>query len=144
MTRSVLAAAVLAAATACNSEVVWREHTAGPVTVQFPCEPKASGTVVKCMRSDGAEYALAVTSRSVPAEQELQEMTQYAETLPKAEVLKKGAFPLRWREVRQFRRLDSWLYFEDGKEYTVTVNYSTDALPKTAEEFFGKLVLKAK
>lgn len=140
MTRSVLAVAILAAA-ACSSKVTWREHKAGPVTLQFPCEPSSSGTVTKCMRSDGTEYGIAVTKRDVPAEQELKEMAEYASTLPKAEVFKGDAFPLRWREVRQFRRLDSWLYFKDGTEYTITVNYSTDELPPTAKEFFEKVAV---
>lgn len=143
MTRSVLAAGLLlTAAAACSSKPVWREHTAGPITMQFPCEPTTSAAVVKCMRPDGTQYALATVDKTISAEQELAEVAEYAKTLPKAEVFEASSYPLRWREVRQFRRLDSWLYYLDGKEYTVTVDYSTEALPPIGEEFFSKIKVK--
>ena len=138
MTRSILAGAFLLAA-ACSSKPVWRPHAAGPISMEFPCEPTASGARVKCMRPDGAEYALAIVDKTIPAEQELSEIAEYAKTLPKAEVFEATRFPLRWREVRQFRRLDSWLYYRDGKEYTATVDYSTEQLPATGAEFFSKI-----
>ncbi len=137
MIRSLLAAALVLAA--CNTKPTWRPHTAGPVTMEFPCQPTASAAVVKCMRPDGSEYALAIVEKTIPAEQELKETAEYAQTLPKAEVFEAAKFPLRWREVRQFRRLDSWLYYQDGKEYTATVNYSTDELPEAAKEFFSRI-----
>jgi hypothetical protein len=142
MNRSCLAALLVlaaAAAAACNSKPTWRPHTAGPLAMEFPCEPAASAAVVKCMRPDGTEYALAIVEKTIAAEQELSEIAEYAKTLPKAEVFEASKFPLRWREVRQFRRLDSWLYYRDGKEYTATVNYSTDDLPATGAEFFSRI-----
>jgi len=140
MFRTPLAAALLLAA--CSGKPTWKPYTAGPIAMEFPCEPTSSGTVVKCMRPDGAEYALAVVDKTIPADQELKEIAEYAQTLPKAEVFEATKFPLRWREVRQFRRLDSWLYFRDGKEYTATVNYSTDDLPATGAEFFSRIAVK--
>jgi hypothetical protein len=138
MTRALLAAAFLSTL-ACNSKPLWRSHTVGPIAMEFPCEPASSMATVKCMRPDGTLYAIAVVDKTIPAEQELKEIAEYAQTLPKAEVLEASRFPLRWREVRQFRRLDSWLYYRDGKEYTATVDYSTDALPATGSEFFSKI-----
>lgn len=137
MTRTLLAAAFLLAA--CDGKPTWQPHSVGPITMEFPCKAARSQAVVKCMRPDGSEYALAVVDKTIPAEQELKEIAEYATTLPKAEVLEGGKFPLRWREVRQFRRLDSWLYYRDGKEYTATVDYSTDQLPATGVEFFAKI-----
>ncbi len=137
MTRSLVAAALLLAA--CNTKPTWHAHTAGPIAMEFPCEPSASSAVVKCMRPDGTEYALAIVDKTIPAEQELKEIAEYAQTLPKAEVFEATRYPLRWREVRQFRRLDSWLYYRDGKEYTATVNYSTDELPEAGKEFFSRI-----
>ncbi len=139
MTRTLLAAVLLLAAAGCNSKPVWKPYSKGPVSLEFPCEPAETGARVKCMRPDGTEYALAVVEKTVPAEQELKEMAEYAANLPKGEVLEGSKYPLRWREVRQFRRLDSWLLFQDGKEYTITVDYSTDGLSEEAKEFFSKI-----
>lgn len=138
MTRTLLAAAFLLA-TACDSKPRWQPYSVGPIAMEFPCKPTQSQAVVKCMRSDGSEYALAVVDKAIPAEQELKEIAEYATTLPKAEVFEGTRYPLRWREVRQFRRLDSWLYYRDGKEYTATVNYSTDELPAAGAEFFSRI-----
>ncbi len=140
MTRTLLAAALVLAA--CNTKPTWRPYAAGPISMEFPCEPSTTSARTKCMRPDGTEYAFAVVDKDVPAEQELKETAEYARQLPKSEVFQDSKFPLRWREVRQFRRLDSWLYFRDGKEYTATVDYSTDALPATGEEFFSKIQVK--
>jgi len=141
MPRSLLVAALLLSA-ACNTKPTWRPHTAGPIAMEFPCQPTASGAVVKCMRPDGAEYALAIVDKTIPADQELKEIAEYAQSLPKAEVFEATRYPLRWREVRQFRRLDSWLYYQDGKEYTATVNYSTDELPAAGAEFLSRIKIQ--
>ncbi len=138
MTRTCLAAAALLTA-ACSSKPTWQAYSEGPVSLEFPCKPEKSVAVAKCMRPDGTTYALAVVDKTIPADQELKDISEYAKTLPKAEVLADGKFPLRWREVRQFRRLDSWLYYRDGKEYTATVDYSTDELPEAAKEFFSRI-----
>ncbi len=140
MTRTLLAAALVLLA--CNTKPTWRPHTVGPIAMEFPCEPTTTQARTKCMRPDGTEYALAIVDKTIPAEQELKEVAEYARQLPKSEVFDDTRFPLRWREVRQFRRLDSWLYYRDGKEYTATVDYSTDALPSTGEEFFSKIQVR--
>jgi hypothetical protein len=140
MTRTLLAAALVL--TACNTKPTWRPHTVGPISMEFPCEPTTTSAKTKCMRPDGTEYALSVIEKTIPAEQELKETAEYARLLPKSEVFQDSSFPLRWREVRQFRRLDSWLYYREGKEFTATVDYSTDALPATGVEFFSKIQVK--
>ena len=139
MTRSLLAAALVLAAC---TKPTWHPHTVGPVSMEFPCEPSTTLARTKCMRPDGTEYAMAVVDKTIPTEQELKEVAEYARTLPKAEVFEDSKYPLRWREVRQFRRLDSWLTYRDGKEYTATVDYSTDALPAAGVEFFSKIQVK--
>jgi hypothetical protein len=140
MKRTTLAAAaILLVASACNSKPVWKSYSKGPVTLDFPCEPTESGARVKCMRPDGTEYALAVVDKQIAPEQELKDIAEYASTLAKAEVMEGSKYPLRWREVRQFRKLDSWLYFQGDKEYTITVDYSTETLPETAVEFFSRI-----
>jgi hypothetical protein len=140
MTRTLLAAAFLLAA--CNTKPTWHPHAVGPISMEFPCEPTTTAARTKCMRPDGTEYALTVVDKTIPVEQELKETAEYARQLPKSEVFEGSKFPLRWREVRQFRRLDSWLFYGDGKEYTATVDYSTDALPATGEEFFSRIKVK--
>ncbi len=137
MTRTWLAAAALLAA-ACNTKPTWTPYSAGPVSMEFPCKPERSSAVTKCMRSDGTVYALAVVDKAIDPDQELKDISEYAKTLPKSELISEGRYPLRWREVRQFRQLDSWLYFRDGKEYTATVDYATEKLPETGAEFFSR------
>jgi len=143
MTRSALAAGLLLAI-ACSGKPSWKEYSSGAVTLQFPCNATVSAAVAKCLLSDGSEFALATVDKGIPAEQELTEMTEYVKGLPKSEILQGDGYPFKWREVRQFVKLDAWLWYVDGKEYTVSVTYASVDLPPLASDFFSRVKVKGK
>ncbi len=137
------AAAVLAlAAVACSSKPTWTEYKNGPITVQFPCAPETAAAATKCMRSDGTVYKLDVVDKSMSAEDALKEAKDYAEQAQKAELLQTDKYPVKWREARRSTGVESWLYFKDNKEYTVSVEWSTQAEPAEAAEFFSKVQMQ--
>lgn len=139
-----LAAVVLLGLTACGSrKVTWVPHDAGPIVVEFPCAPKTSGVAVKCMRTDGSEYALRTVDKGLPLDAELAEARDYVREIPKGEVFEDAAFPLKWREVRQFHTIDFQMYYADGKELTLSVQYPTPPAPKETAEFFARAKPKA-
>jgi len=145
MTKPSLAAAALLLLAACSgSKPTWKEHDAGLLTLQFPCDPSSSGTVWKCMRPDGSEYALTTIEKGLTPEDQLAQARQYMEAIPKGEVFEEKGFPLRWREVRQFGKFDFVMYYQDGKELTLSVAYTTPAPPPEAAEFFARVKVKAK
>ncbi len=147
MTQRLLAAVALLplALTACGDrKITWTTHEAGPLVVEFPCVPKESGVAWKCMRSDGSEYAIRKVEKGLPLDAELAEAREYMRAIPKGEVFQEDAFPLRWREVRQFTTIDFLMYYEDGKELTLEVSYPAPPPPKELDEFFSRAKLKGK
>ncbi len=124
---------------ACSGKADWQAHDAGPLTIEFPCAPSRSAAVVKCTMSDGSEYALATVDKGILPEEELAQIQEYLRTQPKVEVLDDSGFPLKWRESRQFRQVDSWLYYLDGKEYTASVEFVTPEPPAAAKKFFSSV-----
>jgi hypothetical protein len=132
-------AVLFAALLACSGKPTWTEYKSGPVTVQFPCSPKTSSAVTKCLRSDGTEYSLAVVEKNISDEEELAQSKQYAENIPYGEVLKMDAFPLHWREGRRQVKADCMLWYKGGKEYVVTAAYTSDKPPDILQEFFAKV-----
>jgi hypothetical protein len=143
MTKYLLLAVSALAMSACpSSKVTWTTHDAGPITVDFPCTPSTAAAVTKCMRPDGAEYALEVVEKGLPADQELAQLAEYAKAIPKGEVQDVSQFPVKWREVRQFGTFDFQVYYLDGKEYSVRVQYSAEKAPATVGEFFTRPKVK--
>lgn len=140
----IAAAALLVLAACGEKKVTWTAHDAGPIVVEFPCPPKESGVAMKCMRPDGSEYALRTVEKGLAPEAQLTEVREYMRGIPKGEVFAEEAFPLKWREVRQFTTVDSLLYYVDGKELTLSVSYPAPPAPKETEEFFSRAKLKAK
>lgn len=143
--RSIPFAAALVALCACGGGTVsWTAHDAGPLVVEFPCTPKASGVAMKCMRKDGSEYALRTVQKDLSPEEELAQAREYVREIPKGEVFDDAAFPLKWREVRQFHTIDFQMYYVDGQELTLSVQYPAPPAPKQTGEFFSRAKLKAK
>jgi uncharacterized lipoprotein NlpE involved in copper resistance len=146
MTKHFLAAAAVAALTlvGCrNKNATWTAHDAGVLTIEFPCVPKATGGEnMKCTRSDGTEYALRVVQKGLDPQAELAEALDYVREIPKGEVFQDKQFPLRWREVRQFGVLDFLMFYLDGKEYTLSVQYFSPPPPKEMDDFFAKAKAK--
>ncbi len=143
MTKRLLLSCALLAAVACRSDkVTWRAHDVGPLAMEFPCDPKAVGTSVKCMRSDGAEYKVQIVEKNIPADEERSQMAEYAKAMPKGEVIDIEKFPLKWREVRQFDQYEAELYYLEGKEYTISVAFSSQKPPPQMGEFFSKVKVK--
>jgi len=143
MTKRLLLAVAALALSACpGKQASWTPYDAGKLTLEFPCKPETAAAVTKCMRSDGTTYALAVVDKGVSPEQALQDAVEYAKGLPKTEVLAAEAFPVKWREVRQFGMLESATWYLDGKEYTVSVQYSSNNVPRDLAEFFTKVKTK--
>jgi len=138
----VSAVALLALAGCGEKKVTWTAHDAGAIIVEFPCQPKPSGIAMKCMRPDGSEYALRTVEKGLTPEAELAEARDYVREIPKGEVFEDAAFPLKWREVRQFSTIDFQMYYVDGKELTLSVEYPAPPAPKTTEEFFQRAKLK--
>jgi hypothetical protein len=139
MTRRLPISSLLLLLAACTPKPDWHAYDAGPIAMEFPCEPEHSAAVVKCMMSDGARYGLATVDKGIPADQELAQIRQYVRTQPQTKVLDVDGFPVKWREVRRFRKVDSWLYYLDGKEYTVFVDFPTEKAPPTAAKFFARV-----
>jgi hypothetical protein len=123
---------------ACDSKPTWTEYKAGPITMQFPCSPSTSAAVTKCTRSDGTEYSLTVVDKGITDEEELKQMKEYAENIPYGELVQLEKFPIRWREGRRQTKMDSMLYYKGGKEYVVSLAYTTEKAPAIVEEFFSK------
>ncbi len=143
MTKRLLLAVAGLALCACPAKKAsWTPYDAGKLTLEFPCTPATAAAATKCMRPDGALYQLAVVEKNVSPEQALQDAAEYAKGLPKTEVLAADAFPVKWREVRQFGMLESACWYFDGKEYTVSVQYSTQQVPAPMAEFFSKVKTK--
>lgn len=141
--RSALATlAMFFAVAACKSDTVtWTAHDAGPLSLEYPCKPETSAAVTKCMRPDGTVYSLAVVEKGVSAEQALQDTVEYAKGLPKTTVLTE-TFPVKFVEERQFGKLESAVYYLGGKEYTASVQYSSQQAPPQLQEFFSKVKVK--
>jgi hypothetical protein len=143
MTKRLLLASALLALAACKPEKpVWKAHDAGPIALEFPCQPSTAAAVTKCMRPDGAEYSLATVEKGIPAEEELAQTVEYARAIPKGEVLEDSKFPVKWREIRQYGTLEAQVYYLAGKEYTVQVAYSSQQPPPQLGEFFSKVKVK--
>lgn len=132
-------AALLALLLACNSKPTWTEYQAGPISMQFPCKPSTASAVTKCVRPDGTEYAVSVVDKGLSDDEELKQSKEYAENIPYGTLIKMDAFPLRWRESRRTVIIDSMLYYKGGKEYVVSVSYTTEKAPAIVDEYFGKV-----
>jgi hypothetical protein len=137
-------AALMTLSACADRKPTWTAFDAGPLSIEFPCSPKKTDIGAKCMRSDGAEYALRTVQKDLTPEEQLAEARAYMHEIPKGEVLADGGFPLRWREVRQFFKLESVMYYEDGKEMTLSVQYNTQDPPKETDEFFARAKPKKK
>jgi hypothetical protein len=133
-------AALFAVLLACSSKPTWTEYKAGPVTVQFPCKPETAAAATKCMRSDGSTYKLETVDKAgIPAAEELTQAKEYVEQMQNAQVLQLEAFPVKWKESRRTSMAELWLFYKDGIEYTISVDYSSPQPPPEAVEFFSKL-----
>jgi hypothetical protein len=141
MTRALLSVVLLLG---CSAKPEWRPFDAGPFTMQFPCDAERSAAVVRCLMSDGATYALTTIDKGLTAEAELEQVRQYVGSQPKVQVIDVSGFPVKWREVRQFRNLDSWLYYFDGKEYVLSVEYPSEKPPPAAAQFFARANVERK
>jgi hypothetical protein len=136
-------AALFASLLACNSKPSWTEYKAGPLTMQFPCSPSTASAVTKCVRPDGSEYAVAVVDKEgISDAEELKQSKEYAENIPYGTLVKMDEFPLRWRESRRTVIIDSTLYYKQGKEYVISVSYTTEKPPTITEEFLGKVKME--
>ncbi len=129
----------LLALSACTAKPTWHPQQVGPVSLAFPCEPHRSAAVLKCTTSDGSEYALTTIEKHLSPGDELKQMQEYLSTEPKVQVFAGQAFPLEWRENRQFAKLDSRLLYTDGEEYTASVQFVTKQPPPTAAQFFSSV-----
>ena len=142
MTKRLLLAVAAAALCACPAKKTsWTPYDAGKLTLEFPCTPQTAAAVTKCMRSDGTLYAVAVVEKGVSPEQALQDTVEYAKGLPKTTVLTE-TFPVKFVEERQFGKLESAVYYLDGKEYTASVQYSSNQVPPDLSDFFAKVKAK--
>ncbi len=136
--------AVFAVALAgCSSKPTWTEYKEGPVSLQFPCKPQkvANTNVVKCTTTDGSEWRLESVDKgsdSTP-EKSLAEAREYADQIPNGEIINVDGFPVRWRETRRTTKVEAWLYYKDGWDYTAAVSYSTPEPPALGPEFFSKV-----
>ncbi len=130
------------AALACSSKPTWSEHKNGPISLQFPCSPETAASATKCMRSDGTLYKLDVVDKAISADEELKQAKEYAEQAQKAELIQVDKLPVKWREARRSTSAESWLYFKDGKEYTASVEYSSQQPPAEAADFFSKIQMQ--
>jgi hypothetical protein len=140
--RLLLAVAAVSLSACPGQKASWTAHDAGPIALEFPCKPETAAAVTKCMRSDGALYAIAVVDKGVSPEQALQDTVEYAKGLQKTTVLAAEAFPVRWREERQFGMVESAVWYLGGKEYTIYVQYSSHKEPAELPEFFSKVKVK--
>lgn len=133
-------AALFAVLLACNSKPTWTEYKAGPLTVQFPCTPETAAAATKCMRSDGTLYKVDVVDKaSTSAADELKQAKEYAEQMQNAQLIQLDKFPVKWRESRRTSMAEMWLFYQDGKEYTVSAEYSSQQPPPEMAEFFTKI-----
>ncbi len=143
MTQRLLLAVAALALSACPAkQASWTPYDSGPLALEFPCKPETAAAVTKCMRPDGTIYALAVVDKGVTPEQALQDTVEYAKGLPKTTVLTE-AFPVKFVEERQFGKLESAVYYLAGKEYTVSVQYSSNQAPVELADFFAKVKTKS-
>ncbi len=131
-------AALFAVLLACSSKPTWTEHKSGPITMQFPCKPTTAAAATKCMRSDGTSYKLEIVDKTLSPEDELKEAKEYAEQMPNAQLIQLDKFPMKWRESRRTTMAELWLFYKDNKEYTVSVEWTTQAEPAEAAEFLSK------
>ncbi len=135
-------AALFAVLLACSSKPTWTETKVGPLTVQFPCKPETAAAATKCMRSDGTLYKLDVVDKSadkISPEDELKISKEYAEQMQNAQLIQLDKFPVKWRESRRTSMAEMWLFYKDGKEYTVSAEYSSPQPPPEMAEFFSKV-----
>jgi hypothetical protein len=141
-------AALVAALLACSSKPTWTEYKSGPITMQFPCTPETAAAATKCMRSDGANYKLEVVDKAdaegkpLTPEAQLAQAKEYAEQMQNATLLQLDKFPVKWRESRRTTMAELWLFYKDGKEYTVSVEYSSQQPPPELAEFFSKVTVQ--
>ena len=125
---------------ACSSKPTWTEYKSGPVTLQFPCKPESAAAATKCMRSDGTLYKLDVVDKgSLTSDDELKQAKEYAEQMQNAQLIQLDKFPVKWRESRRTTMAEMWLFYKDGKEYTVSAEYSSPQPPPEMAEFFAKV-----
>lgn len=138
-------AALLAALVACSSKPTWSEYKTGPVTMQFPCKAETAAAATKCMRSDGTLFKLDVVDKvdgegkAISNEAALQTAKEYVEQMQNAQVVQIDKFPVKWRETRRTSAAEMWLLYKDGKEYTFTVEHSSQQAPPETAEFFSKI-----
>jgi hypothetical protein len=149
MSKLIPLAALSLVLAACSSKPSWAEYKDGPVTLQFPCKPeKVSNTnTTKCTTSDGSEWRLAAVDKNVEGEKPtpeaiLAEAKDYADQIPNGEIIQVNAFPVKWRESRRTNKVESWMYYKDGWEYTASVTYNTEQPPASASEFFAKVKME--
>jgi len=141
-------AALFAALLACSSKPTWTEYKTGPVTLQFPCKAETAAAATKCMRSDGTLYKVDVVDKTdaegkpVSTEEALKTAKEYVEQMQNAQVIQLDQFPVKWTETRRTSTAEMWLYYKDGKEYTVTVEHSSQKAPPEAAEFFSKIAVQ--
>ena len=137
-------AALFAVLLACSSKPTWTEYKAGPVTMQFPCKPETAAAATKCMRSDGTTYKLDVVDKvdadgkPLTAEADLAQAKEYAEQMQNATMIQLDKFPVKWRESRRTSMAELWLFYKDGKDYTLSAEYSSQVAPAEVAEFFAK------
>lgn len=141
-------AALFAVLLACSSKPTWTEYKAGPITMQFPCKPETAAAATKCMRSDGTLFKLDVVDKvnaegkPITPEEELTTAKEYAEQMQNAQLMQLDKYPVKWRESRRTTMAEMWLFFKDGKEYTASVEYSSQQPPAEAADFFAKIQMQ--
>lgn len=132
---------------ACSSKPTWTEFKKDPVTMMFPCKPNevANTNTVKCTTSDGTEWRLESVDKRTPdaptppPEAILAEAKEYADQIPNGEIIQMETFPVKWRETRRTSKVEAWLFYKSGWEYTAAVSYSTPQPPALSTEFFSKV-----
>lgn len=124
---------------ACSAKPTWHPQQVGPIALAFPCDPHQDAAVLKCTTPDGAVYALTTVDKRLSPGDELTQMREYLDTEPKVQVFAEQAFPVEWRENRQFAKLDSRLLYADGVEYTASVQFVTEQPPPAAAKFFSSV-----
>ncbi len=137
-----ISAALFAVLLACSSKPTWTEHKNGPVTMQFPCKPETASAATKCMRSDGTLFKLDVVEKGITPDEELKQAKEYAEQMQNAQLIQLDQYPVKWRESRRTSMAEMWLFYKDGKEYTASVEYSSQQPPPEAAEFFSKIAFQ--
>ncbi len=141
-------AALFAVLLACSSKPTWTEHKNGPISLQFPCKPETAAAATKCMRSDGTLFKLDVVDKvdgegkPITAEDELKTAKEYAEQMQNAQLIQLDKYPVKWKESRRTTMAEMWLFYKDGKEYTVSVEHSSQQAPAEAAEFFSKIQMQ--